>query len=88
MVLIPLLGALTDLTPEEIFPVSVAVMLPIVGVSLFSAGFAWDNAYFPFLLGGAAGGFLAGFFGKKLSPALLHRAFGVLILWAGVRYLW
>lgn len=88
MVLIPLMGLLTDLTPEQMFPASVAVMLPIVIVSLLHSDFQWDPAFLPFLLGGTIGGFLAGWQGHRLSPTLLHRVLGVLILWAGVRYLW
>lgn len=88
MVLIPLMGLLTDLPSEQMFPASVAIMLPIVTVSLLHSGFLWNPGFLPFLLGGAAGGFFAGWQGYRLSPTLLHRALGVLILWAGVRYLW
>lgn len=91
MVLIPLLTALTDLTEETIFPSSISIILPICLVSLAitaSQGpLPWAQAL-PWLMGSAAGGLLAGLWGKKIPLVWLHRGLGILILWGGWRYLW
>ena len=90
MVLVPLLTALTDIEEDEIFPSSISIILPICAVSLafaaFQSGLPWKQA-FPYLIGSAAGGILAGIFGKKIPTTWLHRVLGVLIIWGGIRYL-
>ena len=90
MVLIPLLTLMADMEEEEIFPASISIILPICLVSLTVTGLtgsiAWAKA-FPYLLGSAAGGILAGVWGRKIPVKWLHRALGILILWGGVRYL-
>ena len=90
MLLIPLLTLMTDLDDSEIFPASVCNILPICLISLwFSASnqpVPWHTAL-PYLLGSAAGGILAGIFGKKIPTLLLHRGLGILIIWGGIRYL-
>ncbi len=91
MVLVPLLTHTAELKEEEIFPASLAVMLPICIACLCSLflqeGLVWAEAL-PFLPGSAIGGVLAGFLGKKIPVKWLHRCLGVLILWGGWRYLW
>ena len=91
MVLVPLLTALTDIDEQDVFPASVSIILPICVVSLsfgaMNGIFAWKEAL-PYLIGSAAGGVLAGLFGKKIPLTWLHRGLGLLILWGGVRYLW
>lgn len=91
MVLVPLLGKLTDLEEDQMFGTSVSVLLPICVISLlFTTG--WDTFSFihalPYLLGSVAGGFLAGVLGKKIPSLWLHRGLGILIVWGGIRYLW
>ena len=90
MVLIPLLGLGTDAEPESIFPLSVCVMLPVCLVSLWFTAQAgplpWSEAA-PYLLGCAAGGVLAGRFGQRIPTLWLHRVFGAMLLWGGIRYL-
>lgn len=91
MVLVPLLGTLTDLAEDQIFGTSVSVLLPICVISvLFTTG--WDTFSFmhalPYLLGSVAGGLLAGVLGKKIPNLWLHRGLGILIVWGGIRYLW
>lgn len=87
MVLVPLLTK-TGLTPKQIFPCSVVIILPICIISLLlgSDQIPWITAL-PYLLGSAVGGIGAGLWGKKIPVLWLHRALGLLILWGGVRYL-
>ena len=91
MVLIPALGLWTDTREEDIFPISVSVMLPVCLFSLWltarTAPIPWADAL-PYLLGSTGGGILAGLFGRKIPTLWLHRFFGVMLLWGGIRYLW
>lgn len=90
MVLVPLLSAEQSIQEEEIFPSSVAVILPVCLISLFLSApidsLPWIESL-PYLIGSAAGGILAGIFGKRIPTLWLHRILGGLILWGGVRYL-
>ena len=90
MVLIPALTLWTDAEPESIFPLSGSVMLPGCLLALLLASrsgpLPWSEAL-PYLLGSAAGGVLAGCFGKRIPTLWLHRIFGCLLLWGGIRYL-
>lgn len=90
MVLVPLLSRLTDLEEDSLFSASVTIILPICLVSLgiigMRQGLAWAEA-FPYLLGSAAGGLLAGIWGDRIPVRWLHRILGILILWGGFRYL-
>ena len=90
MVLVPLLSRLTPLEEEQIFPASVAVILPVCLISLtvtaVTGSAAWREAL-PWLPGSALGGLLAGFFGRKIPVKWLHRVLGIFILWGGIRYL-
>lgn len=90
MVLVPLLTLLTPLGDAEVFPASISIILPVCLVSLavtaMTQGLAWGQA-FPYLIGSAIGGVLAGIWGKKIPVKWLHRGLGILILWGGIRYL-
>lgn len=89
MLLVPMLTA-AGLEETEVFPSSVAIILPICLVSLvataFSAPIPWREAL-PYLVSGAAGGAIAALYGKKVPVLWLHRFLGILILWGGIRYL-
>lgn len=90
MLLLPLLERTTDLHAREIFACSVCIILPLSLVSLavyFLQGSMDVPLALPYLLGGAAGGVIAGLTLKKLSAVWLHRALGLLILWGGLRLL-
>ena len=89
MVLVPLLGRNRFLAEEQVFPGSLAMMIPLCLISLILSGErpAFATAL-PYLLGSAGGGILAAILGKRLSPLWLHRILGCLILLGGVRMLW
>ena len=90
MLLLPLLSRTTDLKPRECFACSVCIILPLslvsAGVYLLRGG-AFVTQALPYLLGGAAGGVIAGLLLKRLPTTLLHRALGIFILWGGLRLL-
>ena len=90
MVLVPLLTLLTGIDENEIFPASVAIILPICIVSLSLT--IHDNVsqwsyIFPCLTGSILGGIAAGIIGKKLSTQWMHKLLGILIIWGGLQYL-
>ena len=91
LLLIPGLRLLARADESAIFPTSVAVMLPVSLLTLFLSSLTtplpWIDAW-PYLIGSAAGGILAGVLGKKIPVLWLHRILGVMLLWGGVRYLW
>lgn len=90
MVLVPLLTAISDLDEKEVFSASIAIILPICLVSIFTAAFADTlplQAALPYLIGSAPGGILAGKYGHRIPSIWLHRFLGIMILWGGFRYL-
>lgn len=91
MVLVPLLQKSGSLEENQIFPSSVAIILPICLVSLcvtaMRGALPWTEAL-PYLLGSVPGGLLAGIFGRKIQVKWLHRFLGIILLWGGIRYLW
>ena len=89
MVLVPLLTVCQLLEEDEIFPASISIILPICLVSLVFTGIGEGLPFgdaLPYLIGSAAGGILAGKYGRKIPVLWLHRSLGVLILWGGIRY--
>ena len=90
MVLVPLLTATAELDEDQIFPASVSIILPICIISLILSvpeGAIPLAMAFPYLIGSIPGGLLAGRLGEKIPPKWLHRVFGLLIIWGGIRYL-
>lgn len=88
MILVPLLSR--HLEESEIFPSSVAIILPISIVSLvFQLGTAtipWESAW-TYLAGSALGGLLVHKLGRHIPTIWLHRILGCFILVGGIRYL-
>ncbi len=86
--LVPLLTKWTGMDQRKAFATSVAVILPL---SLVSAWVYWQkgaldfSAAWPYLLGGAAGGLISGRIFRRVPLIWLRRAFGLLILYGGVR---
>lgn len=90
MVLVPLLTLLTPLEDQQVFSTSIAVILPVCVISIITTAVTgeiyWREAL-PYLIGSAAGGIAAGFFGQRIPVKWLHRTLGILIIWGGLRYL-
>lgn len=88
LVVVPLLIAWTKLDQKRAFATSVAIITPLSAISFcllqqrqpLDLTTAWG-----YLLGGVIGGILSGFVFKKASPVLLHRLFGALLLYGGIR---
>ncbi|MDO5141719.1 MAG: sulfite exporter TauE/SafE family protein [Eubacteriales bacterium] len=86
--LVPLLAGWCGLAQRQAFATSVAVILPLSAVSAvvygIQGGLDWGAAW-PYLLGGALGGWIAGRAFRRVSLIWLRRAFGLLLLYGGVR---
>ena len=91
MILIPLLNLTVKPKDEALFPSSVCIMLPICLVAIvadiITKGPLPFSTAWPYMVGGAGGGCLAGLLARKIPTLWLHRALGALIIWGGVRYL-
>lgn len=90
LVLVPLLNILNKEDSRQTFSCSLGIMLPICVVCLVCQS---DLAAIPFretipyLAGGALGGILAILLSGRISPVWLHRLFGGILLWSGLRCL-
>ena len=89
-VLVPMLTRVCGLDQRRAFATSVAVILPLCALSaavyLLRGGLDLSAAL-PYLIGGLAGGFIAGKLFKKVPPKLLRRLLGAVIIYGGVRCL-
>lgn len=92
IVLVPLFLLWLKLPSKKAFASSVSVTLPmsIVAASVCLLSAQRDispvlASSLPYLAGGAAGGLLGGLFFKKLPALWLHRIFGALLIFGGVR---
>ena len=88
MILVPALSLQDSLEEDQLFPSSVAIILPVCLVSLFFSGTPVPFAEaLPYLLGSSVGGIVAGILTKRIPTGLLHKLLGIMLLWGGVRYL-
>lgn len=91
MVLVPMLIKFCKLQDKKAFSSAISIILPLSLVSLFVYGrhgvFPVSEAL-PYLMGGLGGGLLGGILFKNLSADFLHKFFGLIILWGGIRLLW
>lgn len=88
MFLVPLFVKWLKMSQKQAFATSVAVIFPLSAVSLivyFLKGGIDFWGSFPTLLGGLAGGWIAGRIFDKMPVTLLRRGFGLLILYGGIR---
>ena len=86
--LVPMFTKWLKMEQKRAFATSVAVILPLSAVSLAVYFFRGNLDFLfalPFLLGGLAGGIISGRVFKKMPVTLLRRAFGLLILYGGIR---
>lgn len=86
--LVPLFTGWLHMEQRRAFATSVAVILPLSAVSfvvyLLKGGVDMTLAL-PYLIGGAAGGLLAGMLFRRLSMTVMRRIMGALILYGGIR---
>ena len=89
-ILVPLLTGRCGLDQRRAFATSVAVILPLcalsAGVYLLRGGLDLAAAL-PYLLGGTLGGWLGGKWFRGVRVEWLRRAFGLLLIYGGVRCL-
>ena len=87
-VFVPLLTGYCKLDQRKAFATSVAVILPLcalsVAVYLFRGGLD-VMAALPYLIGGTVGGWAGGEGVKGVKMPWLKRAFGLLLIYGGVR---
>lgn len=91
MVLVPLLIGFGGLRDKDAFSSAISIILPMCLVTLAVYGSRGDvsfSASLPYLVGGLLGGCLGGILFKRVTSRLLHRVFGLVILWGGIRLLW
>ena len=91
MILVPILICWIHMDDQDAFATSVAVIFPICFISFLvycRSSFVDIPSAIPYLWGGLIGGFAGGKIFHRISPAFLHKLFGVLILWGGIRSLW
>lgn len=87
MILVPILSQFAMIDESEVFPSSVAIILPICIVSLLFSTKIPLSEVIPYLAGSFIGGIAAGIVGKKIPVLWLHRGLGALIIYGGIRYL-
>ena len=91
LLLVPGLEHLAKLRREQLFPSTVAILLPVTVSVLIRQAMQSPlplREALPYLIGGSLGGCLAGISGQKIPVRWLHRSFGVLMLFGSVRMLW
>lgn len=87
-VLVPLLTGYCRLDQRRAFATSVAVILPLCVLSVviyFMRGGLDLAAAWPYLAGGALGGWLGGRLFKGVRVDWLRRGFGLLLIYGGLR---
>ena len=87
-VFVPMLTGYCELDQRRAFATSVAVILPLcalsAGVYLIRGGLDLMAAL-PYLIGGAVGGWAGGKWFKGMKMLWLKRAFGLLLIYGGVK---
>jgi uncharacterized membrane protein YfcA len=90
MLLVPLLIRWVKMDERRAFATSVFIILPLCVVSsiVYLLKFRIDFMQaLPYLIGGLVGGFIGGCCFKNIPTSILHRAFGLLLIYGGIRSL-
>ena len=90
MVLVPLLIGPGKIEDKKAFASAICIILPLCIISILvysTKGILPFSEAIPYLIGGLIGGTLGGIFFKRVSPGMLHKLFGILILWGGIKLL-
>lgn len=86
--MVPLLMRYGDLDEKKTFATAVAAILPLALASYtvfcLRGGNVWLDAW-PYALGGIIGGIISPHIFRKLSTVWIHRLFGALILYGGIK---
>lgn len=91
MVLVPALIAIGKLEDKKAFSSAISMILPMC---LATVAVYWNHGFLslkpalPYLAGGLLGGILGGILFRNVTVQFLHRIFGLVILWGGIRLLW
>jgi uncharacterized membrane protein YfcA len=89
IILVPLFLSWIKLEGKKAFATSVSITLPMsivtMCVMMLGGSFPPLKAALPYLIGGVAGGILAGTLLKKTSVVWLRRIFGALLIAGGVK---
>jgi len=91
MVLVPMLIKFCKVEDKKAFSSAISVILPLSIVTIIvyrTADIFPIREALPYLTGGLIGGLAGGIIFKKTSPLFLHKFFGLIILWGGLRLLW
>ncbi len=86
--LVPLLGGWAGLEEKRSFATSVAIVFLLSPAALLVSAFSGSlslQGVTPYLIGGALGGLVSGILFRNISATLLHRLFGVLLLYGGIK---
>lgn len=86
--LVPLLIHFANIEEKKAFATSVAIILPLTIASFtifcLKGGNVWLQAL-PYAIGGIVGGILSARLFRKIPVVWIHRLFGVLILYGGIK---
>jgi len=90
MVIVPMFLNWLKIDERKTFATSVFVIAPLCAVSAaiyFLRGTICPNHTLPYLVGGLIGGFTGGLFFEKVPIGLLRKAFGIMMIYGGLRAL-
>ena len=91
IILVPLFVSWLRLPSKQAFATSVSVTFVFsiitAAVCIFEGEVPAFSKMLPYLAGGAVGGFLSGKLLKTSSPVFLHRIFGALLIFGGIKAL-
>ena len=90
MVLVPLLIHVGKLEDKKAFSSAICVILPlcVVSIAVYCAKSIFPlSAALLYLIGGRLGGLLGGLLFRRVPAAVLHKLFGIVIIWGGFRLL-